>query len=103
MVARLAADARCISDGGGVKRAARRPVVGAARVARFFVNLSRRYGPAASYAMATSTAARRSSSRSTASVDLAAVFDVVDGRIASIWAVRNPDKLAHLVEAVPLS
>ena len=100
---RLAPDARCISDGGANKRAARRPVVGAARVARFFVNLARRYGPEASFAMATINSSPGLIVSLGDGIELAAAFDVVDGRIADIWAVRNPDKLAHLVEAVPIS
>ena len=102
-IERLAPDARCISDGGARKRAARRPVVGADRVARFFVNLGHRYGPTASFAMATLNTCPGLIVSIDGEVELAAAFDVVDGRIASIWAVRNPDKLAHLVEAVPIS
>ena len=103
VIQRLAPDARCISDGGAQKRAARRPVVGADRVARFFVNLSRRYGPTASYAMATINGCPGLIVSIDGEVELAAAFDVDDGHITSIWAVRNPDKLAHLVEAAPLS
>ena len=40
---RLAPDVVCTSDGGPHRRAARRPVVTAPRVARFLVNLGRRY------------------------------------------------------------
>lgn len=100
---RLTDDAVCVSDGGANKRAARRPVVGAERVARFFVNLSRRYGPQASFAMATINGCPGLIVSMDEGVELAAAFDVVDGRISSIWAVRNPDKLAHLVDAVLIS
>jgi RNA polymerase sigma-70 factor (ECF subfamily) len=103
VIERLAPDARCISDGGAHKRAARRPVVGADRVARFFVNLGRRYGPHASFAMATINSCPGLIVTMDGGVEMAAAFDVVDGQISSIWAVRNPDKLAHLVEAVPIS
>ena len=40
---RLAPDVVCVSDGGPLRRAARRPVVTAPRVARLLVNLARRY------------------------------------------------------------
>lgn len=103
VIERLAPDARCVSDGGANTRAARRPVVGADRVARFFVNLGRRYGPTASFAMATINSCPGVIVSLGGGVELAAAFDVVDGRISAIWAVRNPDKLAHLVDAVPLS
>ncbi len=39
----LAPDVVCVSDGGAAIRAARRPVVGADRVVRFLVNLTRRH------------------------------------------------------------
>lgn len=103
VIERLTGDVRCVSDGGGVKRAAPRPVVGPHRVARFFVNLARRYGPTASFAMARINGSPGLIVSIGEEVELAAAFDVDDGRIASIWAVRNPDKLAHLVEAAPLS
>jgi len=42
----LAPDVVCVSDGGAATRAARRPVVGAGRVVRFLINLTRRHaGP----------------------------------------------------------
>ena len=40
---RMAPDVVCTSDGGPHRRAARRPVVTAPRVARLLVNLGRRY------------------------------------------------------------
>jgi RNA polymerase sigma-70 factor (ECF subfamily) len=100
---RLAPDAVCVSDGGATKRAARRPVVGAARVARFFVNLSRRYGTDASFAAGTINGCPGLIVSLGGVVDFAAAFEVGDRGVQSIWLVRNPDKLAHLVDAVPLS
>jgi RNA polymerase sigma-70 factor (ECF subfamily) len=43
VLARLAPEAVCITDGGPNRRAARRLVVGAARVGRFLANLAERY------------------------------------------------------------
>ena len=43
VIERLAPDVVCTSDGGPLRRAARRPVVTAPRVARLLVNLSRRF------------------------------------------------------------
>lgn len=43
VIARLAPEVVCLSDGGPYRRAARRPVVGSRRVARLLVNLGRRF------------------------------------------------------------
>ena len=40
----LAPDVVILSDAGGLKQAARKPVVGADKVARFFLGLMRKYG-----------------------------------------------------------
>jgi RNA polymerase sigma-70 factor (ECF subfamily) len=100
---RLAPDARCVSDGGPLKRAARRPVVGADRVARFFVNLARRYGDRASLALSTINGCPGLLVSVDGALDFAAAFELDGGRIASIWVVSNPDKLAHVAQQVPLS
>ena len=103
VLARLSDDAVCVSDGGAAKRAARRPVVGAGRVARLFMNLNRRYGGQASFATATINGCPGLIVSMDDEIDIAVAFEISDGRICSIWVVRNPDKLAHLVEAVPIS
>ncbi|HUP84591.1 MAG TPA: RNA polymerase sigma factor SigJ [Acidimicrobiales bacterium] len=103
VLARLSPEAVCVSDGGANKRAARRPVVGADRVARFFVNLARRYGAEASFASATINGCAGLIVSMGGGIELAAAFEVADGRVRSIWVVRNPDKLVHLVDAVPIS
>ena len=93
----LADDVVHMSDGGGVVRAARRPVVGKDRVARLFVNLAARMGAGVS------TELRRLNGRPSAVVwrpegdPLTALsIDVDGGRIVRIWVVANPEKLAHL-------
>jgi len=49
----LAANARNVNDGGGEFHAARRPVVGANRIARFLIGLQRRLGPDATFGVHT--------------------------------------------------
>jgi RNA polymerase sigma-70 factor (ECF subfamily) len=100
---RLAPEARCVSDGGPFKRAARRPVVGADRVARFFVNLARKDGDRASLAMSTINGCPGLLVSVDGALDFAAVFELDGGRIGCIWVVSNPDKLAHVAQHVPLS
>ena len=84
-----------LSDGGAERRAARRPVVGATRVARFLLNLAHR--------LTDSTFDMRSvNGESMVVFDLGGndrvVFgaDVRDGRVVAIHAQRNPAKLGHL-------
>ncbi len=97
----LTPDAVFRSDGGGVVSAARNPIVGSNRVARFLVGVQRKYthhqlrirrvavngepglalyiGPAPYNIMA---------------------FDIIAGRVRAIRAVMNPNKLVHLYDAI---
>ncbi len=92
----LAPGVVCVSDGGATRRAARRPVIGAQRVARMLVNLTHRF---------TGQLAIRSALVSgdvgvvisvDGSVDLVTAFEVHDGQVTAIRIVRNPDKLTHI-------
>ncbi|HEU4656160.1 MAG TPA: RNA polymerase sigma-70 factor [Capillimicrobium sp.] len=95
----LADDAVLYSDGGGRAVAARRPILGADRVARFMVGVTRKRLERAV------TRERRATVNGQPGRllflpdgrlwDVLAV-DVVDGRIAAVRIVRNPDKLRHL-------
>jgi RNA polymerase sigma-70 factor, ECF subfamily len=97
LLSTLAPEVVLTSDGGGKVSAARRPVVGAERVVRFFRGLAQQAPddvvlearwcngtPGLVVALADGT--------------LVAVFvlDVADGAVRSIEAIRNPDKLAHV-------
>jgi RNA polymerase sigma-70 factor (ECF subfamily) len=99
----LAPDATCVSDGGASTRAARRPVVGAHRVSRFLVNLTHKYGPDVRFASATINGDPGLIVSFGEVVDLVASFEVRDGRVSTIWVVRNPDKLLHLADRIPIS
>ncbi|HEX7195622.1 MAG TPA: RNA polymerase sigma-70 factor [Candidatus Limnocylindria bacterium] len=93
----LSPDVVVVADGGGVALAARRPTVGADRVARALLGLSR----LADVEMATvwlngSLGARIDIG---GEVDTAVSISVEGGSITRIYAVRNPHKLAGL-EAV---
>ncbi len=93
----LAPDVVQLDDAGPVRRAARRPIVGADRVARFIVNLAKRFAP-------------------NGTIDFVSVNDDVgllfsidgvpdmvmafgwspDGRVKRIFVQMNPEKLIHL-------
>ena len=102
-MARLAPDAVLISDGGPTRRAARRPVVGAGRVVRFLVNLSRRYTDPFEAMPATVNGDPGLILSLQGEADTVFAFEVHDGRIAALWAMRNPDKLDHLDRPVLLA
>jgi RNA polymerase sigma-70 factor (ECF subfamily) len=96
----LAPDVVCISDGGSAVRAARRPVVGAERVVRFLVNLTRRHAGHLSARPASVNGDVGAVVSVDGTVDVVTAFEVVAGRVTTIRMVRNPDKLAH-VESPP--
>jgi RNA polymerase sigma-70 factor (ECF subfamily) len=96
VLARLAPDVVCVTDGGAHRRAARRPVVGAERVARFFTNLAERYRGQLSVTPATVNGEPGIIAYLDGVLDFVAAFEV-DGRsVKTIRMVRNPDKLGLL-------
>ena len=104
VLALLAPDVVLVSDGGPTTHAARRPVVGAERVGRLLVNLTRRgieldvravlaelNGEPGFVAMLGDVAV------------LATALTVEDGRIVAMHSVVNPDKLAALRVDTPIA
>ncbi|MGH3978812.1 MAG: RNA polymerase sigma factor SigJ [Pseudonocardiaceae bacterium] len=107
LVRLLHPDAVVVGDGGGKERTARRPVVGARKVARFLLGLLQRYGPAQL------TTARPvlvngdlgilvpawpgDAEFPTPVAGRVACFAVRDGRVAAIYDVVNPDKLTRVL------
>lgn len=92
----LAPEVAMIADGGGKVAAARRPINGAAKVARFFVNLARMGPPDTSGAFLW---VNGSLALAVYEGDVATILlvPIVDGdRITTVYAIRNPDKLASL-------
>jgi RNA polymerase sigma-70 factor (ECF subfamily) len=97
LVALLHPDAVLVNDGGGLTPAARRAVRGADKVARLLLGLVQRYGEdlVGSYApvLVNGEQGYRSGGRGGAP-EAVSVFSVRDGRIAAIYSVLNPAKLA---------
>jgi RNA polymerase sigma-70 factor (ECF subfamily) len=94
----LAADAAAYGDGGGKVIAARRPVYGAQKVARYIakiVSLAGRRG----YGIRPAWVNRQPGFVVTGpegALDSVWSLDVADGHVQSVRIVRNPDKLRHL-------
>lgn len=92
----LAEDVVHLSDGGANRHAARRPIVGRDRVARFLINLARRVPPAA-------TVERMAINGEPGVVvfdgdqpQVAMVARVSGPEIVGVWIMVNPDKLGAL-------
>jgi RNA polymerase sigma-70 factor, ECF subfamily len=95
----LAEDVVLWGDGGGVVRAALRPVRGAADVARFLVHTARLRGREDVVAVERVLVNGQPGQvlrRADGTVTTVIAIDVVDGRIAALRSVRNPEKLGHL-------
>jgi RNA polymerase sigma-70 factor (ECF subfamily) len=92
----LAKDAVVYSDGGRFARAARRPIVGAERITRFFAGLAAKYGLAKAL-LATPINGQPGYVKSDATgLTDAIAFEIRAGRIVTIFMVRNPEKLRHI-------
>lgn len=95
----LAEDAVMVADGGGKVSAARRPLLGAARIARVMVGITRtqhRHGAVDVEPVTVNGQPGRVLRGSDGRISDVLSIDVVDGRIQAVRVVRNPDKLAHL-------
>jgi RNA polymerase sigma-70 factor, ECF subfamily len=95
----LAEDAILYSDGGGKAIAARRPICGAERIARFMARVTRkqhRLGLLARRLVRVNGQPGSILRAPDGAVFSVLSVDVADGRIQTIRVVRNPDKLAHL-------
>lgn len=97
LMALLADDAELWSDGGGKAPAALNVIHGAENVARFFLGMARKQ--AADLRIAPSPVNGRPGIIGYVGTraDFALAFEPgADGRIAAVYVVRNPDKLARL-------
>ena len=96
LVELLTEDVVAWGDGGGKRAAARHPVAGADRVARFIAGITRqglRLGGTGRLVRANGRLAFRAELDGEVYAVLG--FDVEDGRISAIRSVVNPDKLTH--------
>jgi len=103
-VARLAellrADAVALTDGGGRKTAARNPIIGAEKIARFFIGIAAKN---AGHDMRIEPAMINGAAGALLYLDGEldnTMSMAIDGdKIAAIYIVRNPDKLRHVPAA----
>lgn len=90
----LANDVVHISDGGPNHRAARAPIVGPDRVARFFLNLAKRWEPGMEAHVVRANGQHAMYLTNDGDPYMLMTTNWVDGQVAASHAVRNPDKLA---------
>ncbi|WP_410569354.1 RNA polymerase sigma-70 factor [Amycolatopsis sp. cmx-4-61] len=99
----LAPDVVLLSDGGGVKQAALRPVTGADKVTRFII------GGIGKTALAVTGAPVTVNGNPALALHVDGAFDgimavrVEGGRISGLYFVRNPEKLTRVTAETPLT
>lgn len=84
------------SDGGGKVSAAPAPVVGLAKVSRFLIGVSRIGRDTMEVKFSTVNAAPGALVYREGRLSQTTSLHIVDGKIAAIYVVRNPEKLGHL-------
>ncbi|MGW2744597.1 RNA polymerase sigma-70 factor [Streptomyces sp. NPDC001450] len=92
----LAADVTWWSDGGGKVTAALRPIEGREKVARFVAGASQRFAVGLEYTVVEVNGAIGVASWVGGTLVGVVEFELVDGLVAGVWAVLNPDKLEHV-------
>jgi RNA polymerase sigma-70 factor (ECF subfamily) len=83
------------SDGGGKVPAAPQPVVGAAKVARFLIGVSKLMRPNEEIRLATVNSNSGILRYIEGQLVQTTALQIVEGRITAIYVVRNPDKLRN--------
>jgi RNA polymerase sigma-70 factor (TIGR02957 family) len=99
----LAPEVVLVADGGGVKQAALRPVIGAEKVVRFFVG---GVGKAEGALTAGPTVVNGNPAlvvRLDGGIDGVMAICVEDARITGLYYVRNPEKLTRVESETPLT
>lgn len=97
----LCADVVGLSDGGGKVNAARVPIHGPQRMARTWTGLLRLTPPGFGYAPAWVNGLPGVLGGHDGVITSVLAFGLRDGKLARIWTVLNPDKLAHLRQRTP--
>jgi RNA polymerase sigma-70 factor (ECF subfamily) len=99
----LAPDVVAISDGGGIKQAAPRPVIGADKVARFIVGGLTRNDVPLTVEPTVVNGSCALALHVDGELDGVIAMRVEDTRITGLYYVRNPQKLTHIESETPLT
>jgi hypothetical protein len=98
----LAPDVVLLGDGGGIKQAVLRPIVGADKVARLVISGFSKVAPDPSFDLAEVNGLPAMVIRLAGELDTVVAVSVVDAKITGLYAVRNPEKLSHMQQRTPL-
>jgi RNA polymerase sigma-70 factor (ECF subfamily) len=96
LVRLLAADAVLYSDGGGKAHAALAPIRTAGHIGRFFLGILKKSPVAMEVRWVRVNGQPGLLVLFDGQISTVLTFDIVDGRIASCFVIRNPDKLARI-------
>ncbi|MFJ6947349.1 RNA polymerase sigma-70 factor [Streptomyces wuyuanensis] len=99
----LAPEVVLISDGGGIKHAALRPVTGAERVARMFAGGMGKLEATITTEPTVVNGNPALLVRLDGEIDGVMAISVEDARITGLYYVRNPEKLSRVTCATPLT
>ncbi|UFR06354.1 RNA polymerase sigma-70 factor [Streptomyces sp. Go40/10] len=99
----LAPDVVALSDGGGVKQAMPRPVVGAEKVGRLLAAGVAVWGPVSTVQRTEVNGHPALILRIDGEIDLVVALRMDDGRVTGIYSVRNPEKLTRMERATTMS
>ncbi|GAA5207560.1 hypothetical protein GCM10023323_23570 [Streptomyces thinghirensis] len=92
-----------MSDGGGIKHAALRPVTGAERVARMFAGGMGKFEDTFSTEPTLVNGNPALLVRLDGEIDGVMAIGVEDSRITGLYYVRNPEKLSRITSEAPLT
>ena len=98
----LAPDVVLLGDGGGIKQAVPRPIVGAGKVARLLATGLGRIAGTASLRPAQVNGYPALILRLNGEINTVVAVRVDDGLITGLYAVRNPEKLSHMHREITL-
>ncbi|WP_445163789.1 RNA polymerase sigma-70 factor [Mycobacterium sp. Dal123C01] len=103
LMAMLAPDATWMADSGGKVSAARRPVVGAGKVARAITGLMRKAGTGTRVELVTCNSAPAVLFYLDDELAMVVTLEIAGDKITNFYVMRNPDKLAALASARDIS
>jgi RNA polymerase sigma-70 factor (ECF subfamily) len=99
----LAPEVVYMGDGGGVKHAVLRPIVGADKVARLMVGRLGKYPIPITFGHTQVNGSPALAIHLDGELDAIMAARVEEGRITGLYAVRNPEKLSHIASEIPLT
>jgi RNA polymerase sigma-70 factor (TIGR02957 family) len=99
----LAPEVVVVSDGGGVKLAGLRPIVGVEKAVRLFFGAMHKVGGVLTTELALINGNPALLFRFDGEIDGVAAIRIEDGRVSGIYYVRNPAKLSRIASETPLT